>query len=349
MDVLDYIRSITGKRSLQYAIYTMYDENYSLWNLGYSLGEILNTVNISETNATVDGNAIEETKKAVLLFKLSYNKIKTQSKALNEKNTFIDNCISDLVTRVENMKGDSSSIYLSIDNLKKSIIHDIKSFSTHLTNIFLMGFELKQLHVNLIHKPFNELIIRAGINKLLSLLTYFEEGDKKLESPNLEISELNIKILKTLLKLLNRRIKKIFERSKDMYTEYKQLINEIFFKMLTDIILDIKNPIQLIKGKFFLFLAYYYMFILILILLELLYHSNWIQNLIETDIVLKISEEIKPIQLILFFLPLVFYVFVFLFKKCNHFLIKLFIKVKMNRQINKFCKAKCQIIKIIEQ
>lgn len=333
-------RLLARKKALKNSEYTQYDEVYSLWELGYRLGEVYLNAHLPRDNQTELSGATTLAESSTG-FIMNYENIRTHSQVLNKQNRIIQPVIEKLQT-----PGGNDSLVIMVEDLKKKLEADIKSFSTHLANIFKFGYQLNVLRGSFLRHDRTKEDIQNQLQKIKYYIKAIDLGDKQLESQNLEISSFNLKIVETTFLLLSKRIDALLKNAHKQYEEYVVLINEKVFGVLTDILLDIRNPVQFIRNKFMLFIIYYYSLVIILTAAELSIDAlsdqpinmqekvtGWLQNFS------FLGEQNDVLNWLIYILPWLVYLIGFLYKRYNNSIVRMLIRRKLSAQIKVFLKA----------
>jgi hypothetical protein len=256
----NFLEFIPKGKTLSCDAYTCYDEIYSIWELGFNLGEILCTHQDQK----------EDIKQAVENFELNCSKVRCTSKILNGDRVpdlnEIQKCIS-----LENY--DFRQLVIEVHKVKDSLSFELRIFSTHLAHVFSFGFAINELRAIMVYNRGNAKEIKAIIDKTLTIVDSLEKGDKKLESNNLEISRVNLHIFRSSLKEIKRNIPELIVIAEKKPDQYNYFIENGFIKMLTDIVLDIKNPLQHFQSKILIWIIYYVVIVIMLSIAELIW--NW--------------------------------------------------------------------------
>jgi len=325
MNFDNVINYLPKKRALQNEVYTKYDEIYSIWNLGNYLGGVL----LCYVENGIRSNLINSFQDFVYNYKL----IKGSSKTLSVENGLIN----DIVSKYNHTDTSFDSVLTDVYNLRDLIYNEFKAYSTHLANIFDFGFLFQVLHAFLLQKESNGEFVKQKLKVLSDSIDNIMKGDKKLESPNLEISGINLRILRQSLRVLNKYYTRLRIVSQSKFSDYKEFISIFFMKMLSDILLDIKNPKQYIRNKVIFIIIYYYAFVFILIAavkIEYLPFYEYIKSYL-APLLLTGNDKLQFIILII--IPLIS-VLVILFRELRNQVIIMVIHFKILRRIKKLIK-----------
>jgi len=324
------VKLFSGQGSAADIMNVEFDEIYSLWLLGYNLGEILIVLN--ESNYFSDPEK-EKSKilEAIDFFRISYQKVILHSESLNEKDLPDHKNSIELLKNVESKDFNFNETFDIINNIKDNLAFEIQIFSTHLSNIFLFGYQLNKLKADIIKKDIEESYVKKSVDELINHIIKLEQGDKLFHTTNIEFTKVNLRILRIILKSLKKKLKEILKFNKDKLPD---LINIVFFQKMTDIILDIRNPKQFARYKFLRFIVYYYLAISIIVLIDLLAKSNFAPEFLY---LFGDSGEINFMEWLMYLFPLL----LVLFRKLNSSCIIILIKWKINWQLRNKDRTLC--------
>jgi len=262
--IKDFVLSKTNPENKKYS---QYDEIYSFWALGFSLGKVLLSCCKSEDNIP----------HSIAMFKDNYKSLETLSPLFGTEKKIIDQLLQKIILAPVNDKSDIENNIQQIDSIKSAFIEEIQIYSTHLSNTFDFGYQLNRLHFCLLSKDISisEEAIQATIQVVLKLLN----GDKRLSSPNIELSQVNLNITKRILKYLKKKLEEINSLKKEQASLF--IGNRI--TMIQEIVLDIYNPIHYINNRVIFIVFIYYSIISIYVLLAFLIEECGLMNELKDD------------------------------------------------------------------
>ena len=329
MRLLNMLRQSFGQTIEPKEVNIDFDEAYSLWRLGFSLGEIIFKLKYSESLGDLPEIRQEIVNEQITKFQKNYFKILSNSSSINAGDIPEDLMSTKLIKHLKLIGNNLQDFISEIDKVKSNLAFEIQIFSTHLSNIFLFAYNLNKLKADLIDNNADEVKIHNTLDLLQDSIVRLEQGDKTIHTLNLELTIINLRILNIMLKKLKVNIVWILAYGTEQRVE---LIDKVFYKKMTDIILDIRNPKQIASYNFLKYVVYYYMVVLVIILIDYALDDG-----LSTDFGAIFDNENDDFE----FMDLLFYIFpalvVALNKLNNEFLLQ-GIKWELKGHFKKFIK-----------
>lgn len=329
MRLLNILKQSFGQTVKPKDVNIDFDEAYSLWRLGYALGEIVFKLKNCESLTYSTTKTEELMDEQIVKFQKIYYKVLSNSSSIN-KDDIPDDLMSTRKIKGLKLKGrDPEYVLEEIHKIKNSLSFEIQIFSTHLSNIFLFAYKLNKLKAAIIDKNIDEADIYRSIDLLEGSIIRLEQGDKTIHTANLELTRINLKILSIMLKKIKINMSKILSYGSEKRVE---LIDKVFYSKMTDIILDIRNPKQIASYNFLKYVVYYYMVVLVIILIDYAIQDGLNTNfraIFDTEI-----ENFKTEDLLFYLFPAL----VVVLNKLNNQFLLLGIKWEVNGHFKKFLK-----------
>ena len=325
MSMLTEIKSLVTKPVREFKkVYTEPDEIYIIWFTGYTIGKCLleaekflylkkSDLLVEEVRKTFTG--------CFLQLKSSFDKLSSQTPVIDEKNTLWEDFVQKINESAKE-KGNIKKITDHLKNMKFQLETEIHAYSTHLANVFLFGYQLIRLKTAFLYeRQFDKVMVEIGNTE--EIIASINKGDKSLNSPNLELVHENLRLLTISLELIRKNIKKLSILKRSDFTRFEDKVNECY-GIWEDILLDIKNPEEIIRGRFYVFIIYYYVLVFILGLIQLLYEN--LKNSANGNVFQSEFFKTNAQYLIAFVVPGLIWLLVFLYRKMRHIITRWLLK-----------------------
>ncbi len=317
MSLFTEISSLVHKPDREFKkIYTQPDEIYIIWYTGYSIATCMLEAErylYSKKTELQKLTGHEGFRNCLLQLQSSCNKLHALTPVIDEKNNFWDDILNRINKEIAEKTG-LKEVNGMLHQLKVLFETEIHAYSTHLANVFLFGYRLIRLKTLFLYgRPVEKVLDEIG--KTEDIITRIDKGDKSLNSPNLELVHENLRLIMISLELIRKNIKKLSELKRKNFALFGDKVEQCFV-IWESILLDIKNPEEIIRGQFFVFVLYYYLLIIILGFLQLLYNYKLKAIFENTQVTefLKNNEE----MLIALIVPVLIWLIVLLYRKMRH-------------------------------
>jgi hypothetical protein len=302
----EIVKIFTRPRTEFSKTYTGVDIVYLLWRLGYSLGEIRERISQASYLSLKEDSYDRLFMDHFLQFRLTFNKLKELPDPILGKDELYNRGLKELETALQDT-GMSGKADEQCKALHKLISFDVLASSVHLKNVFEFGYHFVLLRKCFLYSA-NRGDIRQELDVFSHILDDIDKGDKKLNSPNLELLHENLKIIAININLIRRNAEKIYQLKENSYQEFVTKVG-ISMKVWEDILLDLRNPGELTGGRVLVLLTFYYFVVILLGALQqvIRYNAQELEGLLN-----KNAERIENLLTVLI-LPAVIWLFVYLY------------------------------------
>ncbi len=324
------LASIFPKRKNQFQkIYTEVDDIYLIWHLGRILGKYTDLTKAVIKDGVNDQNkpklfeymlhchvSVENVMQLTKILKFDNDKVKSH---------FLENNLNKIELTHEKLK----ELHDGAKEITQIIDLDIVSYSRHISNIFHLGMEFSHLKSRYLYGE-NKQEILDVVERLDTCLTNIDKGNKNLNSPNLELIHDNLKIIIVSINIIKKCIDKLFELKNKDFTLYKKKIDTCF-DIWQDILLDLKNPGQIIKGQAWVIVSFYYAIIIIAGIIQVIFKQTTLDEILESMLSDTKKTEYYVTALII---PGVVFFLIFLYNFIKKNVIYILLRRKFKKIIN---------------
>ncbi|PWD99693.1 hypothetical protein [Marinilabilia rubra] len=318
------------QKSSKTSSYVQFDETYSVWRLGYTLGMLYETISLSELGVPGFSGKYSLSDR-IRDFLITHEIFCNHTSIFSAENKYLKQHLE----KIEN-GGSPEVVVKEIFVLKRIYETKIKAFSTHLSNIFKFGFQFNVAKTSFLCSGRSSEEIELQLSRLYRYIDLIDQGDKNLESTNLEISAINLKIFKKAVLLLGKWKNDLISVAGSDIKGFYQLINNRIFGVLRAIILDIQNPIQILRSKFLLYLIYYYSIVTFLALIELFIEFVLANNQLSFDFLGKFGFNEGILTFLVYAIPATISLLMLLHLSLKRIIVNALIARRFNKEIKKY-------------
>jgi hypothetical protein len=305
--------------------YTSPDVVYVLWRLGYCLGcirERIGQIRFLKLDDHFDDKLLTDSFRQ---FTMAFEKAKTLSEIIQGNAAVYQKEMGNVQHALSEKEG-----VVSADGYCKTLYQlltfDINAYSVHLKNVFDFGYRFVMVRRKFLYST-SGASIKRELDIFNALLANIDKGDKKLNSPNLELVRENLKIMSINVSLMQKNLAKLCKQRERNYQDFALKIGDSF-QLWEDILLDLRNPSEIIRGRVLIIIVYYYFIIIMLGMVQ-----EFVRN-VDTgalEAFLDKSEQYVQNLITILILPALIWFFVQLYRYIKRFITFILLKRRFKK------------------